>query len=42
MIVIFVAVREVRVLGSDNSDWQGDKIWHVLPAYLCLLGHPFD
>ena len=28
--------------GSNSPDWQGDMVWHGLPASLCLLGHPFD
>lgn len=28
--------------GSNSPDWQGDMVWHELPASLCLLGHPFD
>ena len=41
MIVNFAA-RGVLGLGSGSPDWQGDRVWHGLPAYLCLLGHPFD
>ncbi len=29
-------------LWVKQSDWQGDMVWHGLPASLCLLGHPFD
>ncbi|WP_269770128.1 hypothetical protein [Rhodobacter amnigenus] len=33
-----------EVLNSESGcpDWQGDMVWHGLPADLWLLGHPFD
>ena len=42
LVIAVSAAREVLNWGSGCSDGQGDRIWHGLPALLCLLGHPFD
>ncbi|MGX0977325.1 hypothetical protein ACSSVY_003058 [Roseovarius sp. MBR-51] len=42
MTSIILAASGVLGLGSGSPDWQDDRVWHGLPAHLCLLGHPFD
>ena len=42
MVIAVVAAKEVLDWGSGCPDEQCDRVWHGLPAHLCLLGHPFD